>query len=209
MAPKSVTTKEEWDSDSALTIYPTVAVYQCDGCNRFVLCYADLGSYPGVKPSGVFEVLDEILIQEPGLLNWLPRKGESREFDDVPGEIASAASEAYECFSIGAYRAALSLSRAVVEATAKHLGIVDGKLYAKINEMVTRGHLRRHTGDVAHEIRHWGNDMAHGDFASPISHDEAEGVLELMGEVLQEVFQGPARLRRVQQLRQAPAGGTA
>jgi hypothetical protein len=49
--------------------------------------------------------------------------------------IASAASEAYECQSIGAHRAARSLARAVVEAIAKHKGITQGRLVDKIEEM--------------------------------------------------------------------------
>ncbi|WP_369077095.1 DUF4145 domain-containing protein [Paractinoplanes maris] len=68
--------------------------------------------------------------------------------------------------------------------------------------MISNSSLRPSTAEMAHEIRFWGNNVAHGDFADPVSAEEAEGVLTLMDEVLQEVFQAPARLAKVRALRQ-------
>jgi hypothetical protein len=184
--------------------WEVMAAYRCDHCGKLLLAAANLPEDPGPTPSQVFNAIDYIL-DTGAPVTWLPRSGEAKAFPDVPDHIASAASEAYECFSIGAYRAAISLSRAVVEATAKHLGFGSGSLSERITNMVEGTHLRSTTGEMAHEVRHWGNDMAHGDFAAPIGHDEAEAVLALMDEVLQETFQGPARLERVRQLRRAAA----
>jgi hypothetical protein len=41
--------------------------------------------------------------------------------------------------------------------------------------------------------------MAHGDFATPVVGADSALIIELMGEILDEVFQAPARLTRVQQ----------
>jgi len=48
--------------------------------------------------------------------------------------------------------------------------------------------------NTAHEIRHLGNDMAHGDFVEPVTRGQAADVLFFMDEVLDEVYQGPARV---------------
>lgn len=104
---------------------------------------------------------------------------------------------------MGAFRAVGSLARAVVEATAKDKGITTGRLADKIDALAQAGHVREHTKEQAHEVRHFGNDMAHGDFTDPVTQEEAEEVIELMAEVLDEVYQSPARLAARKQARLA------
>jgi len=128
-----------------------------------------------------------------------------KEFPDVPDRIAEAADEAHRCLSIKAYRAAVLLARSVIEATAKEKGITTGSLLSKIDEMFDRRLIREHVKDGAHEVRHLGNEMAHGDFVEPVREDEAELILVLMGEVLVEVFQSVARVQRARELRAAKA----
>ncbi len=65
--------------------------------------------------------------------------------------------------------------------------------------------VRRHIKDAAHEIRLLGNTMAHGDFVEAVSEEESEEILELMGEVLNEVFQSPAKIARRAEKRKASA----
>jgi hypothetical protein len=48
-------------------------------------------------------------------------------------------------------------------------------------------------------IRGYGNEMAHGDFVVPVSAQESALVIQLRGEILDEVYQSPARLAAVQQ----------
>jgi hypothetical protein len=143
-----------------------------------------------------------------GPTSWLPAKGQGVKYDDVPDHIATSASEAHECRSIGANRAAVMLARAVVEATVKAKGITSGLLWQKIDQLHDQGLVRELVRDQAHEIRHLGNDMAHGDFIDPVTDEEAEETLTLMAEVLEEVFQAPARLERVRQARLAKKGQT-
>ncbi|WP_216849470.1 DUF4145 domain-containing protein [Pimelobacter simplex] len=140
---------------------------------------------------------------------WWPQVGVSREFEDVPSHISDAASEAHRCFSIQAYRGATALARAVIEASAKEVGITKGVLHKKIEDMEKAGHVRAHIREAAHEVRHLGNEVAHGDFVEPVAKDEAEEALALMAEVLQEVFQSPARVRRVRDKREAKAAARA
>lgn len=136
---------------------------------------------------------------------WYPRVGQSPEFPDVPEHIAAAAKEAHSCASVNAPMAAILMARTVVEATAKAKGITSGTLFHKIDELAKQSFVRESTKEAAHEVRHFGNDMAHGDIEDPPSNDDADEVLELMSEVLNEVFQGPARTARIRAKREASA----
>jgi hypothetical protein len=140
-------------------------------------------------------------------VSWVPKVGVGREYPDVPEHIAPAASEAHECQSIGAHRAAVMLARAVIEATAKNKGITNGMLFNKIEKMHELGLISELVRDQAHEVRYLGNDMAHGDFVDPVSAEEADEILELMAEVLHAVFVVPAQLMRRREARLAKKGG--
>lgn len=181
----------------------TQAVYVCPNCHRL-----NMATQHSEETSGQGGVLPMAEAAEKAKwygARWLPRPGENRDFPDVPGHIAEAASEAALCLSAGAYRAVGSLARAVLEATAKDKGANGKSLAERIHALSNAGHVRHHTKEVADEVRHFGNDMAHGDFVDPVTQQEAEEVLELMAEVLAEVYQSPARLAR---RRAAVQGGT-
>ena len=128
---------------------------------------------------------------------WYPSKGQAPEFPDVPPHIASAAAEAHAARSINALMASILMARTVVEASAKSKEILTGQLWAKIDELESRSFIRESTREAAHEIRHFGNDMAHGDLETPPTGEDADEVLALMDEVLNEVFQGPARTAKL------------
>jgi len=144
--------------------------------------------------SELLQVFDQYA--DAGNAVWLPPHARDKEFEDVPAEIAAAANEAHQCADVGAWRAAVLLARAVIEATAKTKGIATGRLINKIDAMYDARLIRKHIRDGAHEVRHLGNDMAHGDFVDAVTTEDGEFVLTLMGEVLDEVFQSPARVER-------------
>lgn len=152
---------------------------------------------------------DHYFKQEAPSLAWLPLKVVAPEFPDVPEHIARAATEAHKADSIGARMAAILLARTVVEATAKNKGITKGMLVAKIDELAKQEFIRNSTKDAAHEIRHFGNDMAHGDIEELPDAEDVADVLALMDEVLNEVFQGPARTARVKARRTQSASAEA
>ena len=132
---------------------------------------------------------------------WMPLPGTNREsFVDVPPSVADAAAEAVLCMQTGALRGAILLARAVIEDTAKDKGVTDGSLSQKIDQLHERGYIRTYLRDGAHEVRYTGNDMAHGDFPAAISRGDADVLLQLMREVLMEVYQDPARRERLVRL---------
>jgi len=163
----------------------------CDNCGRASLGVSEQPSSEGNSYTLHFEnTRDESF-------TWYPSKGSSPEFPDVPAHIAAAAKEAHAAKSINALMAGILMARTVVEATAKEKQIETGRLWAKIDALASAGHIRESTREAAHEIRHFGNDMAHGDIIEQPTTEDAQEVLELMDEVLNEVFQGPARTARI------------
>lgn len=133
---------------------------------------------------------------------WTPQNVAGKDFPDVPPHISSTADEAFKCKSIEAHRAAILMARSVIEATCKDKGVIKGQLASKIDQLAEQGLLRPHTQEAAHELRFLGNDMAHGDFVSPVDAHDAEEVLTVMSEILDEVYQGPARILRMRKKRQ-------
>lgn len=134
---------------------------------------------------------------------WAPRYIEGQDFPDVPTHIAQAAGEAHKSASIGNRMSAILMARTVIEATAKDQEILKGTLEAKIDKMRDQGLVRPHIAEEAHEVRHFGNDMAHGDINEPVDDDDVSEVLALMDEVLNEVYQSHARLAKVRDKRLA------
>ncbi|MEV4155832.1 DUF4145 domain-containing protein [Nocardia salmonicida] len=171
------------------------SLFRCASCQRGSIgCITETGSVQ----ASFFDT------EEGGnRIDWIPLHAVSTEFPDVPPHIGGAAQEATGCLSVGHNRAAVLLARSVVEATAKDLGIGTGTLAKKIDTMHSAGRIREHTRDAAHEIRFLGNEMAHGDFTAEVDPEEAEDVLNLMSEILDEIYQGPARLNKKRQARLA------
>jgi hypothetical protein len=187
--------------------------YVCDGCGRASIATLTVG-----QTDFDFSHHDELLedVDLADAIEWIPAHALSKDFPDVPAHIASPASEAFKCSSVGAHRGAIMLARAVVEATAKHHGITTGTLGKKIEAMFEVKLISQLIRDSAHEIRHLGNDMAHGDFATPqaegdnsppaaieITGQDADEVLALMEMVLDEIYQKPAKVERLRAAREA------
>lgn len=178
-------------------------VFACANCGRYNIASQSTGG-PAVRKS-TYTDRDDANRHDWSNADWLPRHLESRRFDDVPAHIAEAATETTLCFSLGAYRAVGSLARAVIEATCKDKGADGSKLYDRIERLHELKHVREHTKEQAHEIRHFGNDMAHGDFVEGVTRTGAEEIIELMKEILNEVYQSPARLDRMKSAREGKA----
>ncbi len=174
------------------------ATYRCDNCHA-----VSLATSQASKDDTVDERNPAIWIEEEADTEWYPTPPVvvGKEFPDVPQHIAEAASEAYKCRSISAFRAAALLARSVIEAIAKDKGVTQGTLVSKIDELFNQRFIREHIRDGAHEVRFLGNEMAHGDFISSITDEERELALILMSEIIEEVYQSPARIARARAAR--------
>lgn len=181
-----------------------MACFRCDGCGALSIRSMWTGDIiqPGLSPAGIAALLMEESLPFADM-QWYPADMRGKRFPDVPKQIAAAATEAHKCLAMKAYRGAILLARSVVEATSKDKGITSGSLMQKIDAMHEARLVREDVRDGAHEIRFLGNDMAHGDSLVPASSEDAELVITLMDEVLAEIYQGPARVRRRRDAREA------
>jgi Domain of unknown function (DUF4145) len=126
-----------------------------------------------------------------------------KDFPDVPVEIAAAASEAHICLGAGSPRGAVAIARAVVESVAKQKGIRKGTPQSKIDALHQKGLISTDMRDAAHEIRFAGNEAAHGDIvAEPMSIEEAGVIASFMDNILDQAYQGPARVARMRARRE-------
>jgi len=188
-----------------LTTYQTglleaAALYTCSQCNApsIGLVYADSNHYRA-------DLIMNNLDVEP---RWIPEAGSGKDYPEVPPTIASTADEAHRCYSIKAYRGAIALARAALEATAKDKGYTKGGLQQKIKDMTDDRLLRSNIGEAADQLRNAGNGVLHADdfeeedSGGPDNMD-AENALWLLDEVLLEVYQSTARLALIKERAEA------
>jgi hypothetical protein len=201
MTPVSKTmVVDERDDHGGLIMSTVMLCYSCDGCQHYSVAYGYSYSRDPDDPHDP-NVGDIWFKRNLRWVRWWPPKKRHVDLSDVPRDLADTAREAYLCLSVGALRAALPLARAVIEATAKTKGITDGLVYQKIDKMAQQDYIRPHIKEAAHEVRHFGNVVAHGDLHDKPTEEDVALALELMFEVLEEVFQSPARVQRAVEAR--------
>ena len=149
------------------------SAFQCAACHSMSIALSSL------HQNNRTDVKTAVLRLRGEESQWRPEAGESRAYPDVPDHIAAAATEAYECHTRQHYRAAILLARSVIEATAKDKAVTEGNLKAKIDQLEKMGAVRPHVQAIAHKIRDYGNDMAHGDFVAPVVAEESQLVIQL------------------------------
>ncbi len=194
--PTRVNTSEARAFSADQSHHVVAVAYRCMVCRGISVGIATVPSNVTVPQLAGW--VDNVSNLSDADFTWRPTASDTRDYPDVPPHIAGAATEAFECHSGGHYRAAILLARSVIEATATHKGITTGNLKSKIEEMANQQLIRPHIKAVADGIRDYGNEMAHGDFTDPVAGAESALIIELMGEILQEVYQSPARLTQVQ-----------
>jgi len=188
--------------DYSITYETWTAPFRCAHCACInigtVPIREDFDGY--VRP----ETAQEVMAASDASLSWTPARHSAPSYQYVPEAIANVAEEAHICHSVKAYRAAVILARAVIEATAKDKGIAEIKpLEWKIQKLREQDIVRDYVEEAAHEIRHLGNDMAHGDFGHSIQQHDSLEILEFTEIVLTEVYEGPGRARARREAREA------
>jgi Domain of unknown function (DUF4145) len=173
------------------------AAFRCTNCRRMTIGTTRV---PGNHPNPANG--DDTWWNRVEFLSWTPHSMGGKDFPHVPEHVGSAADEAYRCRSVNALRAAILMARSVIEATCKDKGVEQGSLASKIDQMTEQGFIRTFTQQEAHELRYLGNNMAHGEFVHDVAAVDADSVLEVMTEILNEVYQGPARMKRMRERRE-------
>lgn len=191
------------------------ASFQCDNCGYFstgkliitestdeLVNRLKLAYYPGDQRKNRAAAASIMFDSVDADIEWFPETALGKEYDNVDNDtVKESASEAYACLSIRAYRAAILMARAVCEAIAKDQGFEEGNLQKKIAQMEEQRLISPLVKQQADEIRYFGNDMAHGDFAQPVDADDAHEVLNFLDVLIDAVYQQPAKLQAMQKAR--------
>jgi hypothetical protein len=133
-------------------------------------------------------------------IHWWPMPGSADLDPDIPANVGSAYSEGMRALSVKAARAAVvmfrgMLAQVVVDkggpaAQAKH------SLYEKLEQMNQDGSLHPSLVEWAKEIRLIGNAAAHPDALDPVSDEEAADLARLCRQLLNVIYEVPARIAR-------------
>ena len=169
--------------------------YTCDGC-----CVISVGVASRDYVLRQEYCPEDFFSRDLPRVEWFPQVPLGRDFGDVPPFIADAASEAYKCQSVGAFRAAVLLARTVIEATCKDKDITQGTLKQKIDGLEKSRLINPTLADLSHQVRLTGNEMAHGDLDAAIDAEDCDDLLEFMSALLEEIYQRPISLARRQEL---------
>lgn len=169
------------DDDNSLLM-----VYTCANCG-----------YPNIaelRPTvSLFDGLDL-----DDVVRWLPIEPIGKLYPNVPADIASVASEVHKCLQIGAYRAAVTLSRTALEGIVskqENKGTSGKKLYERIQALADSGKLKSRTADAATAIRLCGNVSVH-EPTKEIDRDFAEIVVEVLDSVIDDLYTNPELVAR-------------
>lgn len=178
--------------------YVSDAAYRCDN--------AKCGRYSVVSWYSTHDPTEHYRSGEPEHYDrrvmWSPPPMQRRDYPDVPDRIAAAAREGWLAHAHGAEIAACAVARSVVECSAKRLKVDVFGIEAKINELAKRRLIWGDLVDSAHVVRQFGNDAAHGDLIEPPSAEETRDVLDIMDELLHQLFTTPARSKRLRASRE-------
>lgn len=135
---------------------------------------------------------------------WLPVQPMGKRYPDAPKEIGSIACEAHKCFQIGAYRAAVALSRATLEGIVgeqENPNPSSKQLYQRIQDLVKSGKIKSRTAEAAAAIRLSGNISVHYP-EEKIDHDFAEIVIGILDSVIDDLYSNPTLVDRARKYAQ-------
>jgi hypothetical protein len=115
--------------------------------------------------------------------------------EEIPQPIKSELEEANLCFTIGAYRACVSMCQIALEALWRD------KQVSNLKELTEKGIISKQLYERADEIRQWGNVAKHELVSEVVSQEDAEQLLAYLETLLDHVYVQPARLEALKQKR--------
>lgn len=162
---------------------------QCMGCQNSVIVVERRTDKKNATGHPVFEGI-----------HWWPLPGLNDLDPDIPAAISSAYSEGVRALSVRAARAAVVMFRGMLAQVVLDTGSAAAQskktLYDKLEQMSQDGSLHPSLVDWAREIRIIGNAAAHPDALDPVSDEEAADLARLCRQLLNVLYEVPARITR-------------
>jgi hypothetical protein len=170
-----------------------MAVLECLGCNQStVVIERNLDPADGGVPR--FQGI-----------HWWPTPGASDLDSEVPEPVGSAFSEGMRALSANCPRAAAVMFRGMLATVVGDKGSDAAKagpnLHQQLKAMEQEGTLHPSLVEWATEIRLVGNAGAHFDELAPVDRAEATDLARLCRQLINVVYETPARIRRARQAR--------
>lgn len=168
--------------------------YSCRNCGGAILAGAnsDRGNVEEMYPRAPIEQFD---------------------FENLPTEVADDFREALDCYSISRFNAFAAMARRTVQSISTNLGAKGGdKVLSQLKELKELAQIDDETFDILKQIVVGGHDGAHPHLPK-LSPERAGVLLELMKDVLHQLFVRKAKIKAAIELRKkstepnAPAAG--
>lgn len=166
-------------------------VYRCDSCNEPIFMRYQVVNYP--NPNNPVPISDNY--------TEIERPTESYEFKYLPDEVRADFGEALTCYAGSCFNAFAAMCRRCLQSTSKVLG-ADGasKIEAQMKELLRLEIVDDDTYEQLHQIMLAGHDGAHPNLPN-LSPERAAVVLELMKDVLYQLFVRQAKIKESTELR--------
>jgi Domain of unknown function (DUF4145) len=133
-------------------------------------------------------------------IHWWPMPGSADLDPDIPANVGSAYSEGMRALSVKAARAAVVMFRGMLAQVAADKGSAAAQakhtLYEKLEQMSQDGSFHPSLVEWAKEIRLIGNAAAHPDALDPVSDEETADLARLCRQLLNVIYEVPARITR-------------
>lgn len=161
-----------------------VTVFECMGCDECSLVVE-------IEPPGRTGL--------SGVLWWPTENlGDLERITGVSSGIVEAYSEGVRCLAVRAPHAAVAMFRTAIAEIVEDKGSPAAKsekdLFKRIEQMVQDKTLWDTFGDWAHHIRSTGNAGAHPEKFDPVTMDQASDLQRFVRELLNFLYEQPARL---------------
>jgi hypothetical protein len=181
-------------------------VYRCDACNEPV--------FLRLKVTNLQQPSNPILLSDS--YEEVEKAKESFELKYLPGYVANDFAEALQCFSVSCLNAFAAMCRRTIQSASVQLG-AEGttKVQNQLADLKAMGVIDEETFSQLREIMLTGHDGAHPHLPK-LSPERAQVLLELMKDVLYQLFVRQAKIKESVELRQKaisdkstePASGT-
>lgn len=167
-------------------------VYRCDACNEPIFLRFGITQDAGNS---------RLLLDEKYEVIQRPR--ETFDFKYLSGEVKDDFTEALECYSQGLNNAFAAMCRRTTQSVSTALGATGSdKVLSQLKELKELAQVDDDTFATLKQVIIDGHDGAHPHLPR-LNAARAEVLLELMKDVLYQLFVRPARLREAAALRQA------
>jgi len=166
-------------------------VLRCMGCSAGLVVVERMvqEANPG---AGIFAVYEG--------MHWWPTPGSTDLDPAIPPEIGSLYAEGMRVLSVKASRAAVVMFRGMLAQVVNDKGSSAAQakhtLYERLDQMSRDGSLHPSLVEWANEIRVLGNAAAHPDSLNPVSEQEAADLGRLCRQLLNMIYEVPARITR-------------